>query len=133
MLWKHAFFKAKSKWTIVSVLTGSLELVIISILLEMKILMHILCSLIFNVEVPHCINVSAFTKCKMVNYGENSLSIQIPNESRDSFPRLLRVLEEDIKSKGKLKIKSFGVSTTTLEDVFISFIYLFTPNPLRNH
>eukprot|EP00981_Chlorochromonas_danica_P005252 scaffold1050_cov176-Ochromonas_danica.AAC.18 len=50
---------------------------------------------------------------------------QLPLSSVSNFARLFSVLEE---SKGRIGLKSFGISITTLEQVFISLAHAGDPN-----
>ncbi|XP_071448970.1 cholesterol transporter ABCA5-like [Hetaerina americana] len=47
------------------------------------------------------------------------LSFILPHDSVDSFAVLFSAIEEDINNRGRLGISSYGVSMTTLEEVFL--------------
>jgi ATP-binding cassette subfamily A (ABC1) protein 3 len=47
------------------------------------------------------------------------LSYMLPSEQRNQFPHLFDILE---KEKLQLCISGIGVSSTTLEDVFLRFV-----------
>ena len=48
------------------------------------------------------------------------LSYILPNESKAQFQELFNELDE---SKSALKISTYGVSVTTMEEVFIKFVW----------
>eukprot|EP01117_Protostelium_nocturnum_P000274 TRINITY_DN1033_c1_g1_i5.p1 TRINITY_DN1033_c1_g1~~TRINITY_DN1033_c1_g1_i5.p1 ORF type:complete len:1679 (+),score=514.57 TRINITY_DN1033_c1_g1_i5:100-5136(+) len=54
-----------------------------------------------------------------MDWQSRTCTLTLPPAERASYPSLLSLLEEDIRSKGNLRLKSFGITMASLEDVFI--------------
>ncbi len=76
----------------------------------------------------NCLTLLEFIKSQVLSSSENDTSILLPLDSVDKFPELFVELEQH---KQKLRIASFGVSMTTLEDVFITITKADKPRKNR--
>lgn len=54
--------------------------------------------------------------CKVTTDVSSEIALQLPMDKVDKFPKLFDKLDE---KKKKLKFESYGVSITTLEEVFL--------------
>lgn len=64
-----------------------------------------------------CKHIQEFvSEAELVSDAGNELALRIPKEATARFPGLFRSLDE---SSAELKINSYGIETTSLEEVFM--------------